>query len=144
MTKCVLIVLSVISAYIGNPLKKKQIAKHICKYSQLYKIDFRWPLSIMYVETKFRHIVKPNNTKDVGIMQIHCPYKTYSTYCGGCDIKKLECNIKQGTKFIVNTRKRCLQKHKHKSPWVRHYNWNSKKHSKKVLDFYASIGGSDE
>ena len=40
--------------------------------------------------------------------------------------------VKEGTRILKFWKTLCLKSHKHKH-WLRHYNWNSKKHYLRVL-----------
>lgn len=141
MNNCIINILSILSLYIPNASiqYKEKIAIYTCKYSEEYQIDYRWPISIMYMETRFRNFKTRNQTDDIGIMQLHCPTNSNSHYCTSCDVTKLQCNIKQGIKFLANIRNNCQLKHKHTPHWVRHYNWNSKYYGKKIIKFYKGL-----
>jgi hypothetical protein len=117
-----------------------QVAEYTCRESTKYRIDPFLVLAIMKRESNFRQLTKPSKTNDYGIMQIHCPPGNRLSWCNQCDIRKLKCNIHQGIRILDTIRANCLGRHAHKkSPWIRHYNWNSKRHYKKIQEYTLDI-----
>jgi hypothetical protein len=128
---CMGLMLSAIVATHPSPRNHKytikSIAKNICKYSGYRKLNPYMPLSVIRHESSFNPRLK-SKTDDCGLMQINIRW-----YKVKCNLYKVKCNIKEGTRIMATWRKACLS-HDHKDiHWLRHYNWNNKKHHLRVL-----------
>jgi hypothetical protein len=113
----------------------KFIAKEICRYSIYRKLDPYMVLSVIRHESYFNPRLK-NKTNDYGLMQIN---KKWSR--AKCNLRRIRCNIREGTRMMSMWRRACLL-HKYKDTpwskhenvhWLRHYNWNNKRHHLKIL-----------
>jgi len=110
------------------------IAESTAKYAAKYQVDPFDILAVIYHESRFKPRAR-SRTHDHGLMQIHCPSRSYASWCR--NLKKLlqiDYNIKIGVMILAKRRDRCKRKkHRHKSHWIRHYNWNDKKYDLKIL-----------
>ena len=104
------------------------IARHTCYYSEKYSLDPVLVLSLQKHESNYRPKVV-SRTNDCGLMQINDPD---GDCIQECNLKKIHCNIKRGTRYLYRVKRNCLTRHDH-SYWIRHYNWNSKNHYWKIL-----------
>lgn len=114
----------------GNSYRIKTIAKNICYYSAKRDLDPYLVLSVIRHESHFRTRVV-SRTDDYGLMQINIrAHKRIR-----CNLLKIKCNIKEGTKILARIKRSCVFNHNHKKPthWLRHYNWHSKKHHLRIL-----------
>jgi hypothetical protein len=109
-----------------NPKYTYKIAKNICHYSEKRNLDPYLVLSTIRHESNFTINAK-SHTKDLGLMQINS-----RIYKPKCNLLNIRCNINEGTKILYVWKKACAN-HKHKSHWLRHYNWRNKKHHLRVL-----------
>lgn len=109
------------------------IAESIIKHSYANDLDPLLVTSVMYHESRLKPWAR-SRSHDHGLMQIHCPYKTYAPWCRNTKkLRSIDYNIKIGTLILAKRRDRCKkEKHQHKSHWVRHYNWHDKTYDKKI------------
>ncbi len=128
-TMCIEIMIALIVATYPNSNNTyviKNIAKNVCKYSEQRKLDPYLVLSVIKHESGFDRRAK-SHTNDFGLMQVNGGiYKTR------CSLLGIRCNIREGTRILAFWKKAC-KKHKHKSHWLRHYNWNNRRHHLRVL-----------
>lgn len=125
---CIKIIMGLIIATSSYPNSSYKTAKNICLWSEARKLDPYLVLALIRHESGFNYRLI-SRTGDYGLMQIH---KKYSK--AKCNLRKIDCNIKEGTRIMAIWRRVCLSVHNHKnSHWLRHYNWNSRKHHLRVL-----------
>jgi len=128
---CVKMIMSLIvatSPYPNSPNIYK-ISKRVCAWSEVRKLDPHDVLALIRHESSFnRRLV--SKTGDYGLMQVN---KKYSR--ARCNLLKIGCNIKEGTRQMALWRYACLNQHKHRryNHWLRHYNWNSRNHHLHIL-----------
>ena len=131
---CFALMMSAIMATHPAPKNRhliKAIAKNICKYSKRRKLDPYKVLSIIKHESSFHPNLK-SGTKDFGLMQVNIRWNKVN-----CNLYKVRCNIKTGTKIMAMWKAAC-KIHKKSGQhlythWLRHYNWNNKIHHLRVL-----------
>jgi hypothetical protein len=120
----------------GNVYKVKEIAKNICYYSEKRSLDPYNVLSIIRHESGF-NIRSRSNTGDYGLMQINARIHNIK-----CNLLKIKCNIREGTRILLRMKNLCLSNHIHSKytnthpkyiHWLRHYNWHSKSHHLRIL-----------
>jgi hypothetical protein len=102
----------------------KVIAKYTCYYSKRRKLNPYMVLGIMRHESFFRPRLI-SKTNDYGLMQLNKKY-----FWGRCNLLKIRCNIKEGTRFLSAIRRAYRNAKFH---WLRKYNWYSYKHHLRVL-----------
>lgn len=106
----------------------KSIATNICRYSKYRRLDPYIPLSTIRHESFFNPRLR-SKTNDCGLMQINARWSKAK-----CNLYNIRCNIKEGTRMLATWRTACRLHTTHKKThWLRHYNWNNKKHHLKVL-----------
>ena len=127
---CLKVILALIVATHPNPHAKSiiTIAKNICHYSDKRNLDPYLVLGLIFHESNF--VTKcVSRTKDKGLMQVNKKFKRYK-----CNLFNIECNIREGTKIMAMWKRICTNTHRHRyTHWLRHYNWNSRKHHLRVL-----------
>jgi len=132
VAECILFVTCILTDFYHQPQAKvKQITPIVCKASKKYNIRVKYPLAIMYYETRFIHKTR-SKTNDVGIMQLHCPKETRGLTCNKCDIKKLSCNIDRGMRLLYLRKKKYQSKYDKSYKWLQHYNFYSKGYARKI------------
>lgn len=111
-----------------------KMAKAICHYSKKRDLDPFLVVSIIKHESDFSYRLR-SRTNDYGLMQLNSKKRISNAGLDRykCDLFDIKCNINKGTRFLYVWRRACLKKHKHKSHWLRHYNWNSRYHHAKIL-----------
>lgn len=131
--KCLFMITIMILNTQENRAPAMKIARSVCKYSKKYDVDPVLVVALIKHESDFSRRCY-NSTGDYGLMQIHAEDRYGARWINGtrCDLYETNCNVAKGAKFLAIWKKAC-KKHKHKSHWLRHYNWNSKKHHLTVL-----------
>jgi len=128
MDPCILPIIYLINHVHYNPHSNKyminKIAKNVCFYSQKRDLDPILVTAIIAHESGFRSKLK-SNTQDVGLMQLHEKY-----VIARCDLLKVRCNIKKGTRLLSRFKKAGDLNGNH---WLRRYNWLSRRHHLRVL-----------
>lgn len=130
---CVPMVLTMILNTQGHHTPTMKIARTVCKYSAKYEVDPVLVVALMKHESDFR-VRSYHRAGDYGLMQIHAEHRFGAKWINRkrCNLYGIDCNIAKGVKFLAIWKKAC-KKHRHKSHWLRHYNWRSPKHHLKVL-----------
>lgn len=128
MNNCILYLTFIINNLHYNPISNKnnitKIVYNICYYSEKRSLDPLLVTALISHESSFKvHLL--SETEDIGLMQLHKKY-----IVGKCNPYKIDCNIKLGTKKLVNFRKAVLIGKNH---WLRRYNWYDKNHHLRVL-----------
>jgi len=130
---CIVLLICLLSTQ-GQPYREsKAIATYTCQYTNKYKVDPIVVLAIMKHESSFRQLKYPSRTNDYGLMQLHCPKDSPFKFCNRCNVKKMECNIKEGVRLLYQMKKSCLAKNKGTHHWLRHYNWYDRQYPNKIL-----------
>lgn len=142
-TTCLSVVLTILFSFNQPAPKAEKIGQVVCKENRRGKGSFELDplviLSVMYVETRFRHFKKPTRTRDYGIMQIHCPSRNYAPYCKNRKrLLSLRGNIEIGIDLLRRIKKKYSRRSK-KLSWIRYYNWGNPKYRDRILRTYQKF-----
>lgn len=111
-----------------------KIAKNICEYSREYNINPYLMVAVAKHESNFNPKALGGGI-DRGLFQLNSTNRFKTTFDSwkkrkGCDLYDIKCNTKKAAKFLSYYKKKTRNKNYH---YIRHYNWNNKKHAKYVL-----------
>jgi hypothetical protein len=119
----------------------EDIARRVILSARAHDLDPLLVLAVAVTESRLKHRVINRATHDYGIMQLHCPSRDYAPWCRPRCLRSLACNIAAGTAILARQKRRCTSKHRHRSHWIRHYNWRNKKYDVEVLSTYKRLKG---
>jgi hypothetical protein len=106
MTKAVILcILSVLGSPQGD---RNRAARWIHYYSRIYNVPAELVISVAYHESRCKHILSENRTRDIGFMQVNMQWEKYCRkICRkNCSLRRIRDNIRMGVLILAMGRDR--------------------------------------